>query len=716
MNLFKGEKKRMPKIILFVLFIFVMFQPPMETRAQTPDLTGEWNDAEGKTVTFKQFGDPEGGAQALLIIQNANCQDPLSDKCVVFEGLVSGTHIDLEHPFTERTVGLFYPGVNQEIQKQLVGMSASMVGSVNANGETISAELTIPQFTLNQETSALTESLPKRISISFSAKPKILIRDSRENSSVNNVSLPGVTSDQPFFIDVRLPRADGQKAGAFISVDIKHTWWNSTSLRLGNQNSPVSGAMVYTTPDPVTIDRGGVGAGEISILAEAWVPRTLRALAPGNMSHLKVPNGGTVTASYKEGSTNISTEFNVYTSKTRLALGLCQTSLDSVYALYGRTLSEFSAQITPNGNKALRSKMKAIENARRIMAFEPKEDDRHQFFFADTTRLEVCKRYFNLVLTDPATWDLLDPRFSVEGTYPRKGLDGRFPNVSYETFTEGLLVNLAIKTGEEMWKDIALKSLANLTIDLYQVYISVTLSGPLWIVVTGTNPVTGQRVSLEDRVWAGVQFGSGVILGVLGPKVIGDRINNYTNGGPRPDFRPFPRLSPRPNPRPSSGPVPDGIFNESTRTLYEVYEVKTVNGVPHTFHARAWIQREGVSRDLTMEFYLVAKGSPVRSTMRGYEHFQEAVKKFEGQFDGIHGRWLYGDNLEAFNNGVSVFTRSGTPISEGALKRLALDATSTGRWARDAGYTDVKFLKLEQEGSIPAGLYSGIEVRFTRPR
>ncbi|HEV8585553.1 MAG TPA: hypothetical protein VGT02_11350, partial [Methylomirabilota bacterium] len=524
----------MRQMLAIVMLLGALLATPASAQDERVfDLTGDWKDANGKATTFSQFLDDKGAR--IVVVRSADCRDPLSETCLEFRGPITGSKLALTHKITAGTVGGLYGPLAPEVKTQVVGkLEVTLDGEIVDEGERIVARLQIPQFSVDKKTGALVDKGTKPVKTSFSARARLLVRESHEQSSASNRNLPGVTEDQPFYVDLRVPRVDAKRVGDFAEIEflVKDTG-KTTHLRLGSQNAAYRGTVVYTTPSTITIQGGGEGAGKDGALGNLFSSMA-GGLAPGNMFGLKVPNGGIVVITYKDATTTASTEVRVFHSRTKLALGLCQSALDDLYTLYGRMLSQWADRLTPDGSKALRSKMRAIENERRIIEFEPKETDKYHFFFADTTRLKACEGYFQYVLSDPATWNAGDPREYSGGGVGFKGPDVRFPGVDYEAWRESQIVGFAIRDGEEMWKTIAWKSIADLTIDLYQVYIGITLADQLWIAVDGTNPVTGKRVDLSERVMAGVGFASNVALGVLGGQALKDR--QATWAGERPGF------------------------------------------------------------------------------------------------------------------------------------------------------------------------------------
>lgn len=90
--------------------------------------------------------------------------------------------------------------------------------------------------------------------------------------------------------------------------------------------------------------------------------------------------------------------------------------------------------------------------------------------------------------------------------------------------------------------------------------------------------------------------------------------------------------------------------------------------------------------------------------LRGQEQFQDMLKYFEGQFEGIAGTWVenYGvDNLQEFNR----LTGQGLSLEEAARR------TWTGQQAAQAGFTRVH---VEKPKGYP-GHYRKVEVHFDPP-
>lgn len=83
----------------------------------------------------------------------------------------------------------------------------------------------------------------------------------------------------------------------------------------------------------------------------------------------------------------------------------------------------------------------------------------------------------------------------------------------------------------------------------------------------------------------------------------------------------------------------------------------------------------------------------------GTAMFDDALKYFEGQIEGIQGLWIYGDNLSSFNKAIE----SGKSLTEAAF------STATGKWAKKNGFGIVEIIR-----STPTenGTFSAFEVLF----
>ena len=199
-------------------------------------------------------------------------------------------------------------------------------------------------------------------------------------------------------------------------------------------------------------------------------------------------------------------------------------SLDTLFAVYLTELQDSGAVDDPPAVAAarvaaIRMKLHAIANARLLLNYEPRPDDRFSVWPA--TRAEIGMQYVAFVQTDPATWN--------EGTFYQtgpnqafKGEDSRFPGVNYQSYEESHIVNLALQNSKDEMDAIVLRALRHMSVGLFQSYVAASCfelnmtkvpfcPEDFWILVMGVD-AGGNELSSQDRWLHGITMAYPLVL------------------------------------------------------------------------------------------------------------------------------------------------------------------------------------------------------------
>ncbi|MBI1952926.1 MAG: pilus assembly protein N-terminal domain-containing protein [Candidatus Omnitrophica bacterium] len=338
---------------------------------------------------------------------------------------------------------------------------------------------------------------------------RIMVRSANRSPSLDQMSLTYLTKDQPFFVDVWLSQDEAAKAGKSLTVTFETASGKTGTLTLASHGG-FRGPVFYTTDSPLTFSGGGSGGGKWSLLGFEFSRGGLSKLATQNGELVRVTSGGLLT------------EAAVFDTPEKLRIAHLWKELHILEAFYEGVAQDSTQSAEIRGFAGQQLKM--LANANILMSYVSKPDDK--FYFNDYTRVHIGEAYLNMAGTDPSIWDHQPGWGKISRT---KGPDPRFPGVEYLTGYERHEVDLSLEAGERQWKDKAFRSIANLTVDLYEVYVSSTGVDQVLIVAYGITP-RGERVSGTDRLMAGVRFGSQLVLGAAAGRWIAAKIQKMEEG------------------------------------------------------------------------------------------------------------------------------------------------------------------------------------------
>lgn len=317
-------------------------------------------------------------------------------------------------------------------------------------------------------------------------------------------SIPSVTPEQPFFVEVRMPRQQAQAVGQptlDIAFQNKGTRSGGT-LTLSSDYSPWDNPVVFTTADPLTVAGGGTGEGGYVTL---WGGKIFR----GDMSGLRFQNADTIEVSYAEASV----EFQVYDTWVQQRLAHNIRFLKELSQAYNQCLGV--PNLSEDDKEALHLKLRLITNAMRIMDRFP--DDPH--------KLHVSEAYIGM-LQDGGS------------EYAYKGSLSGEPDPAYGAIwtsnEERQAVYTAKRVGDEHLGDLFHRLKVDTAIACYWAFTETIGADSLVMTVFGINNM-GEKVGLSERFFGfldlidragigmklGMRKGAGRLGKITGTKRIG---------------------------------------------------------------------------------------------------------------------------------------------------------------------------------------------------
>lgn len=315
---------------------------------------------------------------------------------------------------------------------------------------------------------------------------RVVIRP-RQGRWQSDESIPSVTGDQPFFVEVRMPQEQAKALGGKtldVAFQNKRTGSGGT-LTLSSDYSPWDNPVVFTTADPLTVAGGGIGEGGYVTL---WGGKIFR----GDMSGLRFHNADTIKVSYAEASA----EFQVYDTWVQQRLAHNVRFLQELSRAYSRCLG--APNLSEHDKDALHLKLRLVANAMRVMDSFP--DDPHKLYVSD---------------------GYIDMLQGGGSGYAYKGSLSGEPDPAFGAIwtsnEERQAVYTAKKIGDEHLGDLFHRLKVDTAIACYRAFTETIGADSLVMVVFGINNM-GEKVGLSDRFFGFLDFidraGIGMKLGM----------------------------------------------------------------------------------------------------------------------------------------------------------------------------------------------------------
>lgn len=320
-------------------------------------------------------------------------------------------------------------------------------------------------------------------------KVRIVVRSPEETNG--RASLASLNTEQPFKVDVHVPRPRASSIGETLVITFKTKRDGSSgSLRVSAAGAGGRGPVVYGHRSTLTLAAGGEGEGRTPTDEVIWglLPDSmLTPFTDYDLYKMDTEKEDVLVVSYE----NTSLEIPVYWSWRQQRLAQLIAAFEGLRQFYSAGLS--NGEVTREAKAKLDRKLSLIKNLDKILAVPIEQLD-------DIRRLVIVEAYFRMIQDDPDNWDA---DWFGPGNF-RGTRNDRF-GIVYTSNAEAQTLNQAIAAGRREYQDRFIGFARDLTIGSYQLITQVTGANQVRMIFTATDAM-GRHVNMSERVLAGIDL------------------------------------------------------------------------------------------------------------------------------------------------------------------------------------------------------------------
>jgi hypothetical protein len=318
---------------------------------------------------------------------------------------------------------------------------------------------------------------------------RIVVRPT--DSWSNRSSVPSLNTDQPFKVEVHVPRPLAKSIGETLVVRFRTRQAGSTAtLRVSAAGAGARGPVVYTHTSALTLTDGGEGEGRTWTEDMVWgiLPDSmLTPFTDYDMVKMHSAKSDVLVVSYE----SVSVEIPVYWSWRQQRLAELAQAFEGLRQLYAGALEKEG--VPAAAKQKLNRKLSLVKNLDKILAVPSETLD-------DIRRLVIAESYFRMLQDDPDNWDM-----EYFGPLNFQGKrDARF-DIVFTSRAEGYTLYQALEAGNREYEDRFTGFARDLTLGGYQLITQMTGTNQALMIFTSKDAM-GRQVNMTERVLAGIDL------------------------------------------------------------------------------------------------------------------------------------------------------------------------------------------------------------------